>query len=73
MKKRKDGRRQGGKIQAGEELFRKGEGGVQVLWTCTLIFWTQRSLELVGKFLTPFQTEPNTVGEANHISLLYLP
>ena len=27
MKKRKDGRRQGGKIQAGEELFRKGEGG----------------------------------------------
>lgn len=57
----------------GKSCLKKRGGGLQVLWTCTMILWTQRSLELVGKFLIHFQTEPNTIGEANHISLLYLP
>lgn len=59
MKRRKDGRRQGGKIQAGGRVVKKREKKkVQVLWTCTMILWTQRSLELVSKFLIHFQTEP---------------
>ena len=55
MKRRKDGRRQGGKIQAGGRVVKKNK--VQALWTCTMILWTQRSLELVSKFLIHFQTE----------------
>ena len=60
MKKRKDGRRQGGKIQAGGRVVKKKKKKkkVQVLWTYTMILWTQRSLELVSKFLIHFQTEP---------------
>ena len=63
MKKRKDGRRQGGKIQAGGRVVKKKrkkkeKKKVQVLWTYTMILWTQRSLELVSKFLIHFQTKP---------------
>lgn len=44
------------KYRQGEEFFKKKKK-VQVLWTCTMILWTQRSLELVSKFLIHFQTE----------------
>ena len=45
------------RYRQGEELFKKKKK-VQALWTCTMILWTQRSLELVSKFLIHFQTEP---------------
>lgn len=48
-----DGREE--KYRQGEELLKKKK--VQFLWTCTMILWTQRSLELVSKFLIHFQTE----------------
>lgn len=43
------------RYRQGEEFFKKKK--VQALWTCTMILWTQRSLELVSKFLIHFQTE----------------